>query len=236
MKKEKVPIIILHGWKLQGATYAAFINLLKKDGYKVYSWDLPGFGKEAPSSESLTLLDYAEFVLEKMKKEHLGKAIFIGHSFGGRVALKIANLYPEKVKKLILTGVPIIRNTSFKKKTQYAVAKIGKSAFSFFPENTKNLFRKTFYRGIGEMDYYKAGNLKKTLQNILSEDVLPYFDQTSVPVVLVWGDQDSFVPVSILKKLQKIKPQAEYVTLSGMKHSPLRDNPKEYYKAIQTFL
>lgn len=236
MNKEKTPIIILHGWKLRGSTYQEFIDLLKKEGHKVYSWDLPGFGAETFSKESLNLLDYADFVVEKMKKNKIANAIFIGHSFGGRVALKISDLYPEKVKELILTGVPVIRDESFKKKTQYFVARTGKKIASVLPENIQNVSRKIFYRGIGEMDYYKAGVLKETLKNILSEDVSSYFVKTAAPVILVWGDQDSFVPISIYKRLQKIKPQAIYITLSGMNHSPLRDNPQEYYNTVRKYL
>lgn len=233
---EKTPIIILHGWKLQGNTYKKLTELLRKKGHDVFSWDLPGFGQEELPSESFTLSDYVNFVVKKMDKEKIGKAIFIGHSFGGRVVLLLSSKHPSRVEKIILTGVPVIRNTSLVKQVQFRTAKIGKSFLSIMPVFVGEFFRKVLYYLIGEYDYYNAGRLKTVFKNTTSVDLLPYFKNATVPVICVWGVEDAIVPISVMNKMQKIKPENAYVRLEGLGHSPLRDNPEIYYNAIENYL
>ena len=234
---KKQTIIILHGWKLQALAYHDLVELLKKNGYTVFAWDLPGFGKEPLPSSSLTLSDYVQFVVDKMKEHKIEHAIFIGHSFGGRIALKLAYQYPKLVKKVILTGVPVVKNRSFTKKIQLFGAKAGKQISRIIlPDSVSDLLRKALYCAIGEWDYYKAGPLTQTFQNIVAEDLLEYVIHAKVPLVFVWGKNDTIVPVSLLKTLQPIKPDAYYIELPGLGHSPLRDNAYEYFNAIAKYV
>lgn len=235
-QNHKTPIIILHGWKLQGAVYQNLVDILRRNEYIVYSWDMPGFGSEHLPFESYTLSDYANFIVQKMEKEHIVKAIFIGHSFGGRVALQISQTYPERIAKIILTGVPVVRNTSFLKKVQFFVAKLGSRFFSVFPKHIQGFFRKILYRIIGEHDYYNAGSLKKVFQNVVSIDLVPFLKNAKSPIVCIWGTKDTFVPVSMMTAIKKIRPDVVTEKLSGLGHSPLRDNPDIYFNAIKKYL
>src|SRR3989338_11212388 len=129
----KEPIILLHGWGLQGNKYKEIASYFTKRGHAVFTPDMPGFGSEKLSSSSLFLKDYVAFIHTVVKRNKLKNIIFIGHSFGGRVLLKYVAMYPESVKKIIMTGVPIIRHTSLRKKTGFLVAKIGGLIVLFFP-------------------------------------------------------------------------------------------------------
>lgn len=229
-------IIILHGWGLRGKTYARLEEILKKNGYSVFAPDLPGFGDEPLPSPSFKLSDYVAFIDDLLKKQKFDKPIFIGHSFGGRVSIKYAFTYPEKTKKIILTGVPIIREISFKKKIAFIAATLGGKVMKQFPLSFHNFFRKALYYWIGDWDYYKSGPLKQLFVNIIGEDLVQYITQLKVPVVLVWGKRDAIVPVSILDKVKKLVPNAEVVIMPDANHSPLRDNPEEFYEAIKPFL
>lgn len=64
--------------------------------------DFYGFGKTPHPDYPLTVEDYADGVLELMDKLGIKKATLVGHSFGGRVAIYIAQSIPRKSKNSCL--------------------------------------------------------------------------------------------------------------------------------------
>lgn len=230
--KLKIPIMILHGWGLRGSVYNNLVDVLKKQGYTVYAPDLPGFGDEPLLSESMNLKDYVDFVKKFLEKQRIKKVTVIGHSFGGRVAVKMAVTVPEMVEKIVLTGVPIIRHITFKKRIAGFVAVFGK----LLPGILGNVFRKILYKIIGEYDYLKAGNMKKTLTAIVNEDLTSYTRKITVPTLLVWGADDIFTPADDVLEIKKLIPHAESVVLQGATHKVPYDSAEKFYSKIKSFL
>lgn len=233
MKKN---ILILHGWGLQGSKYNDLKDLFPADKYTVYAIDLPGFGKEVLNNENMHLSDYVEFVYTFLTTKHIKSVILVGHSFGGRVGLKFAYTYPDMVEKMILTGTPIIRHFSFRQRIGSIIAAVGKKGISFFPQEAENIFRKFLYRLIGEYDYYKAGNLKKVLTNIVNEDLQEYAKSISCPVLLVWGEKDTFTPATDVKEILQLIPNGRGIVVSGTTHGLPYKNAELFYKEIKDFI
>ena len=228
----KGSIIILHGWKLSGARYNQCVSILKKDGYNVFAPDLPGFGKEPLVSKSMNLNDYVLFLKRFIKDRKMHKPILIGHSFGGRVAVKYAYSHPEEVSKLILTGVPIIRRKNFRQNLASVLAKAGNFIRLFLPESIFDSLRRALYRLAGSFDYYKAGSLDKIFINVISEDLTAYIKKIKIPTFLLWGKDDRLVPETNLKEIKKYMPQAVCVIFPGGGHGLPYDNPREFSKKV----
>lgn len=236
MKTSSNPIIILHGWGLCGSKYKELTGLLKKDSQRVYTPDLPGFGAEPIQSKSMSLDDYVLFLENFIKKNKILNPVLIGHSFGGRVAIKYAWKNPERVSKLILTGVPIIRNKSLVKRMGYFAAIVGGKVFQKFPLKTQDLLRKILYFTLGEWDYYKAGPRKQIFKNIISEDLVQYAKDLKIPVLLVWGKEDSLVPVSDLKKIGRFLRDSQAMVVADVGHKLPYEKPELFFKAIKPFI
>ncbi|OGH42361.1 MAG: hypothetical protein A3H79_04785 [Candidatus Levybacteria bacterium RIFCSPLOWO2_02_FULL_36_8b] len=233
---ESSNIIILHGWGLNGQKYEKLSQLLEKKGYKVFAPDFPGFGSEPLKSESMDLGDYVEFLNNLIKKNKISKPILIGHSFGGRVALRYGFENPSKVSKLILTGTPIIREKSFSKKIAYAGAVIGGRIFKKFPDIQKERIRKVLYFAIGEWDYYKAGSLKQVFKNIIGEDLIKYIKEIKIPVFLIWGKNDKIVPAKYLKDIKKLNREVIYKTVPGVGHKLPYEKPEQFFEEIKSLI
>jgi pimeloyl-ACP methyl ester carboxylesterase len=230
----KYPILILHGWGITGEKYEKLKDLFEKSGFAVFAPDMPGFDKNNSPKKELFLDDYVEFVKEFIKKKKLKKVILLGHSFGGRVAAKLASQHPNLVEKLILSGAPLIKQPlSFKKKLAFGVSKVGKKVT---PKFASNLARKILYRSIGEWDYYKAGNLQKTFQNIIAEDLSPLLSSISVPTLLIWGSQDSFVSKTIGKEIAGRIDKASYKEIAQGTHRIPYEEPEKFFEAAKLFL
>ncbi|QQG40457.1 MAG: alpha/beta hydrolase [Candidatus Levyibacteriota bacterium] len=233
---EKKSIVILHGWGLRGSVYKNLVLILKKEGYSVYFPDLPGFGAESLTKDSMTLDDYVTFLRKFIEKNKLKKPILIGHSFGGRVAIKYAWRNPQHISKLILTGVPVIRNTSFRKKIAFLIAVVGGKILKVFNLKIQDIGKKILYRSISEWDYYNAGPLRQVFKNIIGEELTGYAKSLKMPVILVWGKDDRIVPYTDVEKIKKIISHAQPVVVANTGHRLPYLNSKAFYTAIKNFL
>ncbi|MCR4264018.1 MAG: alpha/beta hydrolase, partial [Candidatus Roizmanbacteria bacterium] len=102
--------LILPGWCLPSDTYRNLKRLLEKKGHRVYVVDFPGFKKKL--TKPLNLNDYVEFIRDYISQHNISRPVIIGHSFGGRVALRLLSTYPSTASPVILTGVPGYRSES----------------------------------------------------------------------------------------------------------------------------
>lgn len=233
------PILILHGWNLNGKKYSPLIKALKAKNFTVYAPDLPGFGKNAKLlKKPLTLEDYVDYVVNFLRDNHIIKPIIIGHSFGGRIAIKLAFQYPNKIKALILSGTPaILLEPRAKIYLLMVIAKLGGGIFSLPGLNLfKNFVRKLFYKIIGSWDYYRTqGRMRETFKNIIREDLETYLPKLEVPSLVIWGEKDSQVPVSIGKKIAKRISKADWLILKGGQHGIPYEKPAEFAEAVVAF-
>lgn len=235
----KDPIILLHGWgtNVSGKKYAILKKLLEEAGFAVFAPDLPGFGSEPLLKSALTLDDYVAFVIRFMDQKKIKKAVIVGHSFGGRVAAKLAFSYPHRVSKLVFIAAPLVREPlSFKKRIVRAVAFVGKRSLFFLPAGLQDFPRRLLYRSIGEWDYYKAGNLRETLQNIIHEDISFLLTHIKHPALIVWGENDTFVPISTAEKISRLLPRNIVRIISSGTHRVPYEKPQAVADVIRSFL
>lgn len=102
LKGEGELVVLLHGWGSNITLFNAAIDLLSTK-YKVLAFDMPGFGESDEPKEPWCVDDYVDFVLRFLSKYELQKATFLGHSFGGRVIIKLcARTLPFEIEKVIL--------------------------------------------------------------------------------------------------------------------------------------
>lgn len=237
----KSPIIILHGWgrEVCGKKYNEIKNLLEKNGFEVFAPDLPGFGDSVLNKNALEFEDYLSFVNDFILKQKLKDVILIGHSFGGRIAIKFAAKYPQKVKSLILIAASGIQRPlpSLKKKAVFVATKILRPFFYIPPLSLFfKFFRKLVYFSIGEMDYYKAGKLAETFKNIYQVSVLDDLPKIKAPTLLVWGENDKVVPVDDGKTMEQLIPNSKLIVIKNEGHKIPYENPKVLNKVITEFI
>ena len=117
----KEPLVILHGWGMESSSFNDVVNNLQ---YYVIIIDFIGFGKSDMPQDPFTLEDYVNQVEQVIKYLKLKNIIMLGHSFGGRVAIKYNYYY--NLNKLILLDSAGIRHRSlslYKKIIKYKLLK-----------------------------------------------------------------------------------------------------------------
>lgn len=115
---EGKPIIIAHGLFAMSDNWVRVAKQLSKNN-KVYVLDLRNHG-QSPHSKNHDYEAIGEDFNEFMNDLNISKAIFLGHSMGGKAVMQFANNYPEKVEKMIIADVSpkaYVHNEEFVKKT-----------------------------------------------------------------------------------------------------------------------
>ncbi|RRV15913.1 alpha/beta fold hydrolase [Pseudomonas saudiphocaensis] len=96
------PVIALHGWLDNAATFSRLAPLL--DGLRIVALDLPGHGhsEHRPRGAAYNLWDYAHDVLQTAEQFGWQRFSLLGHSMGAIVAVLLAGAMPERVERLAL--------------------------------------------------------------------------------------------------------------------------------------
>ena len=117
---EGPPIVFLHSTRLTRGMWAAQMGQLS-DTYKVIAPDLPGHGVRA--DEPFTLDSAADLVARVIDEAASGRAVVVGLSLGGYVAMHLAARSPDRVRGLVLAGASAepagIRSAPYR---EYAIA------------------------------------------------------------------------------------------------------------------
>ena len=218
---KKTPIIILHGWGLSGKKFSPLVAALKKKGYTVFAPDLPGFGSSAVPSHPYDLSDYAIFLQSFCEKNKLKKPILIGHSFGGRVALRYTAAHDTDVTAMILSGTPGYSPVKqWKWVISWTGAKIGNIVASLpIIKTYQDRIRAWYYWKIGARDFYRAsGVMRDTFKHVIQDSLEKYMVQIHIPTLLLWGEEDILVPVYIAKHMQQTIDTSVLQTVAHADH------------------
>ncbi len=218
-------VVLLHGW---GQNIAMMDPLGKylKDKHKITIVDLPGFGLSNEPDYAYTVSDYANLLHELLEFLKIDNPILIGHSFGGRISIVYSSIY--KVKKLVLFGSPCVRHI-YKSKKQ-SMFKLMKKIKIFKP--LVNIMK----NHMGSEDYKKASPMMKDiLVKTVNEDLSEYAKKIKCSTLLIWGDNDTAVPVSHAKELDGLLKDSALIVLPGTHYCYL-ENIEQVVNILNNFI
>lgn len=230
-------LIILHGWGSCADNWQGIKYNLESEELKVFVSDLPGFGKSSPPKYAWSVDDYVEWLRDFCEKKGLSQIFLLGHSFGGRIAIKFAAKEPEKLKGLILASAAGIKPKI--NPLLLSIAKIGKTVFSLpVLKKLYPLIQKIFYAKIlRKTDYLKAqGIMKQTFLKIILEDSTPYLAQIKVPTLILWGRKDKMTPVKNAYLMKEKIPNSRLEVFENIGHSLRREAPELLVEEVKKFI
>jgi pimeloyl-ACP methyl ester carboxylesterase len=132
-------IVLLHGFLESTTMWAPLIPQLATNR-TVITIDFPGHGKSGVIAEIHTMELMAEVVDEIVNHLQITSATFLGHSMGGYVALAYAELFSEKVEKLILlNSSPVADSVERKKNRNRALKVVDKNSRAYISMAISNL-------------------------------------------------------------------------------------------------
>ncbi len=214
-------VILLHGW---GANRYTFNNLYKhlSKNYRTYIIDLPGFGESDEPKTALSIEELCDLIFAFVIKLNIYDPIILGHSYGGRIAIKYASKY--SVKKLILvSSAGIKQELTFKKKTSQKIYKF--------------LKKYNIKLNLGSKDFKNASLIKKQmLVKAVNEDQSEDLKLIKCSTLLIWGSQDNTTKIVDAKKMKELISNSGLVIIKDASHFPYLDNFTYFALVLDSYL
>lgn len=240
MKGEGETVVLLHGWGANITLFADLISLVSQK-YRVIAVDMPGFGKSEEPDDSWQVSDYSQFVIDFLSSLDVKKATFLGHSFGGRVIIKLATCFslPFEIDRIILVDsagiLPKKTPKQIRKQKRYKFMKkvlLSPPIKTLFPNALKKLQDKS-----GSADYKAASPvMRKILVSVVNEDLEPLLPEIKQSTLLIWGENDTATPLSDGKRMEELIKDSGLVTIKGAGHYSFLEGKFIFNRVICSFL
>lgn len=228
-------VILLHG---AGGNHLHWPPELRRIAdQRIYAPDLPGHGKSDGIGRQ-SIADYAGCVLAFMDELKLRKAIFVGHSMGGAIALQMALNHARRTLGIVLMNtapclhIPavLLENTLTAATFPLAVKTLGELAFS--PQADPRLKESAMQR----MSEVRSSVLHGDFLASDSFDVSARLGRIKAPTLIVSGADDKMVPTHYAQTLhQKIKNSLLH-TVDGAGHMLMLEDPIAITNILRLFL
>ena len=167
--------------------------------------------------------DYAKGVADLMTDLGIGEAVLVGHSFGGRIAMRLAARDCRVAGILLMdsAGARPRRGLAYYMKViAYKLAK--KMKCKRLPK--------------GSEDYAcLSGAMKRTFVNIVNESSEEDAVKIRVPALLLWGAEDKDTPPYMCRRLHRLIKGSECLILKGAGHFAYLEHPDYTRRVIKAF-
>jgi pimeloyl-ACP methyl ester carboxylesterase len=251
------PMVFLHGFGASTYAWRYVVQPLVATT-RVILLDLKGFGQSPkPRDEKYSVYDQAHLVRQFIYEHDLRNVTLVGHSFGGGVALVTAlylsEIAPERLKRLIL-----IDSVSYPQPMPsfiriLATPVVGALVTSFVPVKiqVRHVLELAYYdtRKIPEEavatyaePFHMAGAryaMRETARQIIPSDVAELaqkYGQISVPTLILWGREDTIIPLANGERLHHAIPNSRLIILDHCGHIPHEETPEAALHAVQAFI
>lgn len=253
-------MVFIHGW-CGSASYWETTAQALSDRFDCLLYDLRGFGRSLlpPLAErqepdpGYELETYAEDLALLLDKLGLERVYINAHSTGASIATFFANMYPERLEKLILTcsGIFEYDEVAFKQFHQFGgyVVKFRPRWLAQIPFMDRLFMSRFLHRSIPidqrqafladflQADYAAALGTMLTAVSKKASEVMPeQFACLAAPTLLISGEYDLIIPVQLGQQAAALNPGIVHQVLPGTAHFPMLEDFPAYIDCVNNFL
>jgi pimeloyl-ACP methyl ester carboxylesterase len=252
---DREPIVLVHGLAGQWQNWLENIPRLAQER-RVIAPDLPGHGLTPMPRDQITISGYGRCVNALCEKLELGKVDMIGNSMGGFVSAEVAIQFPERIDQLVLVSAAGIASADVVKmpimtigRVMRAFASHGTASFdrqvaarprsrhhslalvARYPSRLKaDLAYEAFFKGAGKPGFLDA------LRACLNYDFRDRLPEIRQPTLIVWGENDSIIPVRDAHEFERLIPDSRKVVMRATGHVPMAERPSTFNELVLDFL
>ena len=246
---EGPPIVLIHGTGASLHTWEDWTTDLVKN-YRVIRLDLPAYGLTGQDPQKrYSSKDYVDLLHAFLGELKVDKFHLAGNSLGGLISWLYASYHPEKVEQLVLldpSGFPF-KNTPM-------VIKMAKTPIlnnfiryitprSFIEKNIKEVYydetliKESTIDRYHDLSQYK-GNRQAFIDRayVEREDYTERLGLIQAPTLILWGENDAWIPVSDAPKFKAAIKDAQMVIMPNTGHVPMEERPRESLAFVLDFL
>jgi pimeloyl-ACP methyl ester carboxylesterase len=223
------PLVLLHNTWLSSKMYLEVMPELAKE-FSVYALDTLGQGDSDPMpAETLEIPAYSKVLLEALDSLGLEKPVVAGHHTGSVIASEASIIAPEKIGKLVISGMPYWRNPNTRLEVQHG------PMFADWAANEDGSYLVDLWKQHGGggryqldtsaetfIDYLKPGpRTSSALRALFRWDSANRLPLITVPTLILCAETDGFV--KNIQHVADLVPNSKLVILPGGDSHPLLD-------------
>lgn len=253
-------VVLLHGYGASVYSWRGVMPALAAQGETVIAYDRPAFGftqRPMPEEWQEGVNPYRdscqpELLIGLLDELGIARAVLIGHSAGGRVAVLTALTYPERVRALILVDPALYGGLrpSFLRVAENLpqVNRLGPRLVRSIQERGVDLIYRAWYDPT-QVDEEVIAGYKAPLQLANWDRALWEYSKVAgdaavedrlgelyLPVLVVSGENDEIVPVESSMRAAQDIPGAQLAVFPRCGHVPNEECPADFLAAVQPFL
>ena len=234
-KGEGAPLVILHGLMGGLSNFDGVAAHFSTAGYKVLIPELPLYDLPLLKTNVKQFAIYLRDFITHLGEE---KVILIGNSLGGHIGLLHTNLFPEKVKGLVITGSSgLYENAmgeSYPKRENY----------EYIKKKTQDVFYDPIIASKEVVDdVFETVNDRKKLIKILTiaksairHNMAKDLPNIKVPTGVIWGKQDAVTPPSVGEEFHRLLPDSTLYWIDKCGHAPMMEHPDTFNNILSGWL
>ncbi len=228
-------IIVLHGLMGALSNFDGVLNYFPKNGYRVIIPELPIY--KLPLLKT-NVKNLSKFLKDFMAYKKIDKAILLGNSLGGHIALYFTKLNPINVAALVLAGSSGLYEKSmgdtYPKRGNYEYIETKTQEVFYDPEiATKEVVDEIFASVNDRVRVIKTLAIAKSaIRHNMAKD-LP---SMNIPTCIIWGKNDTVTPPEVAVDFQKLLPDANLFWIDKCGHAPMMEHPDEFNKILENWL
>lgn len=237
-------LVLIHGFIESKAIWDDFTAELQAE-FTVLSIDLPGHGESGTIAEEHSMLIMSGAVKEVMVTENIGKAVIIGHSMGGYVALQFAVDNEEMLKGLVLFHSHANADSDEAKENRRRtinIVKQNRGGFirQFIPDLFDQKHVKEYGDAIQKLQDQAALMTPEAIIAALAgmrdrSNQLQFLLLTEIPVLFIIGKQDSRMPYNQVMAQAVIPSHSEILLLEDVGHMGFIEAPDKTLQVLKHF-
>jgi len=245
-KPDGVPVVLLHGFPFDRSLWDPQVAALEGE-FRVVAYDARAHGRSGGAGEPFAFEDFVDDLHGVLDALAIGKAVLVGLSMGGYVALRFAEREPARVRALVLSDTKSAADGDAARLARAAGAKKaraeGAAAFAdgFLP---KALSKRTLQASPeivgkvrGMIHGCSAAGIAGTLVAMAGRtDTTASLAKVSVPALVLVGSEDVLTPPADAKALAAAIPGARLVEIPGAAHLPNLEATAAFDEALLPFL
>lgn len=245
------PIVIMHGLFGLSDNWAGMSTKLSNSGYQVWSVDLRNHG-QSPHVNSHSYQDMVEDLEGFLNQHQIEKCHLIGHSMGGKVAMRFSGQHAERLASLTIVDIsprfyPIHHQEVLEALHNVPLTELKsrKEAETTMAESTldlgtrqfllKNLYWKKFSDGTEQLDWrFHLSLLTAQIGNV--GEALPEEYCYDGPTLFISGENSNYIQRKDIDLINHHFPKAEFDIIPNAGHWVQAENPDGFYTSLTQFL
>lgn len=236
------PVLLLHGGFGDAWTHWKEVIPLLAEQYRVLAPDLPGYSQSDPLG-NVRVAALVDWLRGFMDAAGVDQAVLIGSSFSGLVVRLLAASIPERVPALVLVNGGVIPDAPTFAKILARIPLLGKTLFNRIAASTSSRSELVRIFGASEAltDEFVArtGKNREALGRLmqgLTISAIPAGRTPLMPVLLLWGEEDTVTPVWAGENIKNAIPGAKLSLVAGCGHMPQIEAPEVFATQVLMFL